>query len=298
MRVTRRTCGFTLVELLVVIGIIALLISILLPALSAARKAGSTVKCLSHLREIGSAFLYYASENKGFIPPVRQDYPEVNGIPTNVQNFYWTDFLIPYTSKSAKMNFQASGGQQANDFEAARKKSVIWGCPEWEGWTGTGGSFIAGIERFSAGYSMNHYPSYKMNNPPVGASVQNVPAAEWNMRSPTITGEATGGKRYKLSQYTQPAERALVIEADLWLLGFGASTDGTLQRQTATRSLRNAPGANNIDYYRHGKRGRLIGNEIDRNGSKQATNVLYADGHAGTVYGDKQAYKTIRMRLP
>jgi prepilin-type N-terminal cleavage/methylation domain-containing protein/prepilin-type processing-associated H-X9-DG protein len=59
--------AFTLVELLVVIGIIALLISILLPALSKARKAANTIKCSSNLRSITQAMMIYASQNKGFI---------------------------------------------------------------------------------------------------------------------------------------------------------------------------------------------------------------------------------------
>ena len=60
--------GFTLVELLVVIGIIALLISILLPSLSAAREQGNQIKCLSNIRQVGMAFVTYANENKGKLP--------------------------------------------------------------------------------------------------------------------------------------------------------------------------------------------------------------------------------------
>ena len=64
----RRLHAFTLVELLVVIGIIALLISILLPALNNVRSRASSVQCLSNLRQQGQAMQIYAQYNKGALP--------------------------------------------------------------------------------------------------------------------------------------------------------------------------------------------------------------------------------------
>lgn len=67
-RDNRRVRAFTLIELLVVIGIIAILIAILLPALSRARESANRSACLSNLRQLGQAFNMYANQFKDHIP--------------------------------------------------------------------------------------------------------------------------------------------------------------------------------------------------------------------------------------
>lgn len=61
--------GFTLVELLVVVGIIAVLLAILMPALSAARESAKRIKCASNLHQLGIAETAYTNDNRGYFTP-------------------------------------------------------------------------------------------------------------------------------------------------------------------------------------------------------------------------------------
>src|SRR5262245_17683093 len=90
---SHRSCrghGFTLVELLVVIGIIALLIAVLLPALTKAKAASRTTACLSNLRQMGSAWCIYISENKGHLPYYLWNTPADANL---AWNGYWIGIL-------------------------------------------------------------------------------------------------------------------------------------------------------------------------------------------------------------
>jgi prepilin-type N-terminal cleavage/methylation domain-containing protein/prepilin-type processing-associated H-X9-DG protein len=104
--------GFTVIELLVVIGIIALLIAILLPTLQGAKLRGQQVKCMGQLQQIGQALHMYANDNGGWLPEWSMYHTWPRGQSGDTPGAAWTEEMAKYLGPPDK---------------------PIYNCPSWPG---------------------------------------------------------------------------------------------------------------------------------------------------------------------
>jgi prepilin-type N-terminal cleavage/methylation domain-containing protein/prepilin-type processing-associated H-X9-DG protein len=257
-----RRSGFTLVELLVVIGIIALLVSILLPTLSSAFASSKNVACKSNVRQQLVGLLSYANENEQWLPPLTSGRLERNGQVLLEQAAWsntgnWPFYIAKYLGFPEEVQPYESfnpGRDMIRDF-LPMKNSVLT-CP------GVSDDFLYNRSSNPNRYSRGILRGYGMN--------RNIPPGD--LKSLSI--------RFGLSQGDFGAQQrmpgrmsSLIGPATQWLAtADGLERIGDLETFYQARSQNSTnPDRRSVDFLRH---------EVQ---STTAANFGYLDGHAETI---------------
>lgn len=253
-RATRARPAFTLVELLVVIGIIAVLIAILLPAINSARKSAYTAQCASNLRQIGMAMRLYLEAHKQRFPPWHPNgglWTDPSGrmlAPTDGRA-YWGIVYLPYFLKNtAEYERMAAESGTVHD-------GLAWARALWQ----DGASKLTDVD---PGYSENNIQSlsavYGLND-----LISGKVATKFRNSSETIVAhdawehllEGNAGGDW-LMAYTvvsrTPDQVVLAAQAGNLLQYMGTPYAETMR----------------AEYYRH----------------KMQSNVLWLDGHVSGIH--------------
>ena len=214
-----RRCGFTLVELLVVMAIVGLLVALLLPALQTVRESARRTACADHLRQIGLGLLSYHAA-RGHFPAGLID--RRTTLHRNGRQLAWSAFLLPYIEEQPtwKLFRTDLAYLDPGNLPATRHVIPLYGCPsaarlapyrvgnltgdragvgfanatDWMGtidyggmfgWTGTGYSFMNGVMVWETPIGINQI---------TGGTSHVILVAEDSGRDWTMTGEwADGG---------------------------------------------------------------------------------------------------------
>ena len=268
----RAVLAFTLVELLVVIGIIALLISILLPALSSARQSAAALASLSNLRQLGNGLVMYVNENKGFYP--------VHAFPSlsDRARTRWVDATYTYMKNTEVYISPNISQEERPRFDKPFNHTTTNTSP-------TPSAYIAGVTKFYGGYGYNwQYLGNGRTNTANPIAFFAKAGANIRSSSQTIAVADTNGSKDGGTTWTP--EGTYAIDPPLKSVALGSKGGRVSDAQAA---------AWGGDFgYRGGSGGILLGEggattstpgdparrstPAERN--KKKVNVLFCDGHA------------------
>jgi prepilin-type N-terminal cleavage/methylation domain-containing protein/prepilin-type processing-associated H-X9-DG protein len=274
LQTSARCRGFTLVELLVVISIIALLIALLLPALAKAKQTALTVVCLSNLRSLGQLTNEYAQSYQGSIP----------------------------FGESTDLKWPQQYGQDSWDALLFAFKSDISPTPNWELGYGVGDTYYPLPDRFPgrpAEYdAMFDCPAQVLPEVPTIATPSYaanpnyfMPFTEWNNKTYT----------FRLSQVTDPSQAVAIGDANQYIVrgtvGNYPTTFSVFDWQQNSSGSFQGPAYKYVNYsdYLVPPNGLMAGNTANEDSPQwtegyglryrhnNGANAVFFDGHASTI---------------
>lgn len=264
--------GFTLVELLVVIGIIAILIGILLPALNRARRAAKTTVCLSNMRQVGNAWTMYLTENKGHLPY----YIWSGGSADYLWHGYWMGILADYRVASGQL-LCPEANEPTPQLYALKGGGLVHNA--WSGQFQTATVAIRG----DAAKVVNNTKD-QVVDPATGTKVWGYRIGSYGFNRNVLLG-SSGGSGFDAASSSivslRPSTEIPLCYDSLWVDNISME-QGTVSGGVVTAQPQWPKDLDGIDAVTNNTSGKDQGRILIRRHGR-AINMVFADGHAATV---------------